>query len=443
MDIGSRLELFVDEALIDRRRGVSLKLHTPQPQEIALRFDKPWEGKESAYATVLQDGDRYRMYYRSGPGPAGVEVTAVAESRDGKKWTRPSLGLCEWQGSKDNNIVWDGYGNHCFAPFIDLNPKAKKSERYKAIAGCPPAGLVSPDGLHWKLVGKPPLVKQGAFDSLNLAYWDTLQEQYTAFVRTWDDGGGKVTNDFTGYRSIGRATSPDFRNWSDTVEIDYGDSPREQLYTNAIKPYFRAPHIYLSFPKRFMEQRKLLADYPEPGISETVFMSSRDGQHWDRRFMEAMIRPGRDRLNWTDRSMMVAWGMLQTAPDEISLYYSENYRHKSSRMRRGSLRLDGFVSVNAPFDGGQMSTKPFTFSGSELVLNYSTSAAGSLQVELQDERGRPIPGFALKDCPILYGDEIEGVIGWQGGSDVSSLAGQQVRLRFAMKDADLYSMRFR
>lgn len=443
VDLGSRLELFVDDALIEKARGVSLKLHTPQPQEKIISFNKPWEGQESAYASVLQDGDVYRLYYRSGPAVDGVERTAMIESRDGRKWTRPKLGLCEFRGSTDNNLVWDGYGNHCFAPFIDLNPQAKKSERYKAIAGCPPAAFVSPDGLHWKQVSKPGVIRQGAFDSLNLAFWDTVQEQYVAYVRVWHDGSQAVHNDFIGARSIGRAISPDFKTWSDTTEIDYGNSPREHLYTNAVTPYYRAPHLYLGFPKRFMEDRKRIAEYREPGISEAVFMSSRDGLHFDRRFMEAMIRPGRDRDNWTDRSMMVAWGMLQTAPDELSLYYSEHYRHPGSRLRRGTLRLDGFVSVNAPFAGGQLLTKPFTFEGSELVLNYATAAAGSLQVEIQDEQGKALPGFALKDCPVIYGDEIEGVIEWQRGSAVSALVGRPIRLRFVLKDADLYSLRFR
>lgn len=441
MNIGSRLELFVDDYLIEKMRGVALKLQVPQAQEVAVQFDRPWEGAYSGYPSVLKDGEGYRLYYRGWQTDGSPEVTCVAESADGKKWVKPKLRLCEWKGSRENNICWDGYGNHCFAPFIDLNPKAKKSERYKALAGCPPVGLVSADGLHWKQVGKPPVIRQGAFDSLNLAFWDTVQEQYVAYVRTWDDARGKVTNDMVGYRSIGRVTSPDFRHWSDTEEIDYGGSPREQLYTNAITPYFRAPHIYLGFPKRFMEARHLLTEYAEPGISETVFMTSRDGFHWDRRFMEAMIRPGRDRLNWSDRSIMTAWGVVQTGADELSIYYTENYKHKSNRLRRATLRLDGFVSVNAPFAGGTMTTKPFVFAGSELVLNYATSAAGSVQVEMQDEAGKAVRGFALKDCPVMYGDEIEGAVQWRGGS-VSGMVGKRVRLRFVMRDADLFSMRF-
>ena len=90
-----------------------------------------------------------------------------------------------------------------------------------------------------------------------------------------------------------------------------------------------------------------------------------------------------------------------------------------------------------------MLTKPLTFTGKELEINYRTSAAGSVRVELQDAAGKPLPGYTLDDCPEIIGDEIERIVRWKAGSDVSKLAGQPVRLRFAMKDADLFAIRFR
>jgi hypothetical protein len=107
------------------------------------------------------------------------------------------------------------------------------------------------------------------------------------------------------------------------------------------------------------------------------------------------------------------------------------------------LRVDGFVSLHADFPGGEVTTHPLTFTGNELTLNYATSAAGSVRVEIQDENGQPIPGYALDDCPDIYGDEIEGVVRWQGGSSVGSLQGRPVRLRFVLADADVYALQFR
>ncbi|MBI3920440.1 MAG: hypothetical protein HY318_03390 [Armatimonadetes bacterium] len=171
-------------------------------------------------------------------------------------------------------------------------------------------------------------------------------------------------------------------------------------------------------------------------------MTSRDGLHF-RRFLEAFIRPGIGGENWTDRTNMPAWGIVPTGPSEISVYWIEHYRHPSLRVRRGSLRTDGFVSVHADFAGGEFVTKPFTFSGKESAINYSTSAAGSVRIEIQDATERPLPGFGLDEGTEMYGDEIERAVAWRNGSDLSQLAGKPVRLRCVMKDADLYSMRFR
>ena len=127
----------------------------------------------------------------------------------------------------------------------------------------------------------------------------------------------------------------------------------------------------------------------------------------------------------------------------MSLYVNRDYGQRNAYLERMTLRLDGFSSLNAPYAGGEMTTKPFTFEGDELEINYATSAGGSIRVELQDEAGLPIPGYAAADCNELIGDEIERVVAWQGRSAVGSLAGNTVRLRYVMKDADVYSFRFR
>ncbi len=118
-------------------------------------------------------------------------------------------------------------------------------------------------------------------------------------------------------------------------------------------------------------------------------------------------------------------------------------QERPAYLRRQSLRIDGFVSVNAPLSGGELVTRPIRFAGDRLVLNYSTSAAGSIRIEVQDELGHPLPGFALADSPELYGDSIEQSMPWKDGSDLTRLAGKAVRLRFVLRDADLYAFRFR
>ena len=105
--------------------------------------------------------------------------------------------------------------------------------------------------------------------------------------------------------------------------------------------------------------------------------------------------------------------------------------------------MDGFVSVHAPYDGGELLTKPFRFSGEQLVLNFESSAAGEIRIELRDAAGEPIEGFTVADCALIFGNEIDGEVNWTGGRDLSELAGQEVQMRIEMKDADLYSFQFR
>jgi hypothetical protein len=134
---------------------------------------------------------------------------------------------------------------------------------------------------------------------------------------------------------------------------------------------------------------------------------------------------------------------LGDAPEELSLYDSENYWQGTAvSFRRLTLRIDGFVSLRAPARGGELVTKPLVFDGGNLTLNASTSGAGSIRVEIQDAAGQPIPGHALADCPEIFGDGLAHVVRWRGGGDVRSLSGKTVRLRIVLADADLYAFQF-
>jgi hypothetical protein len=176
-------------------------------------------------------------------------------------------------------------------------------------------------------------------------------------------------------------------------------------------------------------------------VSDAVFMTSRGGDTYQRTFMTAFVAPGIGPENWTSRTNYPALGVVQTGPAEMSVYVNQNYGQPTSHLRRYAMRLDGFASVHAPYEGGEMVTRPLTFTGSQLLLNFATSAAGGIRVEVQDEAGRPLPGFALDDCQELIGNEIERTVTWKGG-DLGKLSGTSVRLRFMMKDADLYALRF-
>lgn len=447
--IGSRRELFVDDFLIAGMEGAALKLHKPEARDVALVCDRPWEGNTSAYYAIFRDEDRFRAYYRGShfdektKRPTHPEFPCLAESRDGLAWTKPELGLFEFKGSKQNNIVWAGAGTHNFTPFRDANPACRAEARYKALAGgttlvqgkkrdCLNA-FQSPDGIRWTMMS-PAVITAGAFDSQNLAFWDGHRGEYRAYWRIFtagytDERGWRPE----GCRAIRTATSKDFVHWANQADLKYVDSPAEHLYTNAVMPYFRAPHLFIGFPTRFQ---------PKTQQVEPVFMSSRDGVLF-RRWSEALIPITAPKDRDGNRSNYMTWGLLQLPGNdrELSVYATEAYyAGPGSRVRRFTFRTDGFVSVHAGGDG-TLTTKPLTFAGSKLSVNVASK--GPMRVEIQDAAGRPLPGFASGDCLPISADSIDQVVRWKSGDDLGKLAGRPVRLRFVMKEADLFSICFR
>ena len=484
IDIGARRELFVDDHLIDAFAGARLRLHRPTPREISFVFDKPWEGNESYYMTVFQDGDRYRMYYRGrnvlydkqGLHLTHPEVVCYAHSNDGIDWRRPQLGLHEFEGNKQNNILWKGVGVHNFSPFIDGRPSCPPDERYKAV-GHGEGGLYafqSADGIHWSKMRDEPVITNGAFDSHNVVFWDAIRREYREYHR-----------DFRNGRDIRTSTSTNFLKWADSTFLAYGppleaagrpprDSTQDhphgrvsQLYTNNITPYYRAPHLFVGFPTRYIDRgwnettktlpnlafrqlRGAVSKREGSALTDGMFMSSRDG-HTFHVWPESFIRPGlRLKDNWFYGDNYQNWGLVETqseladAPRELSIYVTESaLQGNSVTIRRHTIRIDGFVSVEAPLAGGQFTTKSVRFAGNRLSLNFSTSAVGTIRAAMLDADGDPIPGYTLSDCHRLYGDSLDGVMRWQRGADVGGLAGKAVRIRFELKDADLYSIRFK
>jgi hypothetical protein len=455
IDVGSRREVFVDRYLIDHLDGARLRLHSPTDEGPVLKFDKPWEGPFCGYVTVIKDQDKYRFYYRglpqAGRDGSSREVTCYAESSDGIHVVKPKLSLFTVQGSTTNNVVLADAApvNHNFSPFLDARPGVPADERFKALGGTKKSGLiayVSADGIRWKKLQQEPVFTEGIFDSQNVSFWSESEKCYLCYFRTWSGTGYK------GFRSVSRTTSKDFVHWTAPVEMSFGGTPREHIYTNQTHPYFRAPHIYLAIAARFMPGRQVLSEEQARQLnvnpnyfkdcSDAVLMTSRGGNVYDRTFMEGFIRPGIGLQNWVSRSNYPALNVVQTGPTEMSVYVQHDYAQPTAHLRRYSLRLDGFASVSAPYAGGSMTTKPLVFTGTRLSLNFATSAAGSIRLEIQDTNGTPIPGYSAAEAQELIGNYIEHPASWRGGTDVGTLAGKPVRLHFIMKDADLYSIQF-
>ncbi len=465
--LGSRLELFLDRHLVERFEGTELKLHPPRDEGEVFRFDRPWEGVFSGYGTVIHEGERYRLYYRGKPdfqSDGVAEVVCYAESADGIQWERPSLGLHEYEGSRDNNIILtESPIAHNFSPFLDTRPGVPADERFKALGGAihknPGGGLLafaSADGINWRKLSEKPVITEGAFDSQNIAFWSAHEGRYVAYFRTFTAGVSTADEwRIDGLRGISRATSDDFLTWSGTSPMRYEPPQTEHFYTNQTQPYFRAPHLYLATAARFAPGRSALSieetvalGVPERyaraarDTTDPVILTSRDGETYDQTFRESLVPPGLRPEEWISRSNYPLLNLVQTGPEEMSFYIQHDYGAPSAHVRRYSWPLDRIASVSAGFEGGEFVTRSLVFEGGRLHLNFSTSAVGSIQVEIQDEAGKPVPGFALEDSTPLLGNRLDRVVTWGDRDDLAALAGKVVRLRFAMKGADLYAMRF-
>ena len=465
--IGARREIFVDDYVIDALDNVTHRMHHPTRRETVFTFDRAWE-PYSGYVTVLKDDDTFKMYYNSRPRvvPGVHRYTCYAVSDDGINWTRPNLGIFEFNGSKQNNIfLSDDSFSHNFTPFIDSRPGIEPEARYKAVAGDYGSGglyaFASADGIHWRTLKDEPVVvnKKEAisppFDSQNTAFWSETEGQYVCYHRAWNEYG---------FRSISRSTSDDFIQWSAPTEMKFvhqgGPAPMEHLYTNGCIPYFRAPHITIGIPYRYVENRNRVGkeealshgfdewfyDIRSDILTDGLLMSSRGGDLFQRTFLEAFIRPPMGIRNWLGYGFATCYGIVQTGEGEMSIYAGGQRGFPNLTLSRYTLRLDGFASINAPHGGGTMTTKPLLFTGGKLFLNYSTSAAGSISVEIQDEHGYPIGPLSLQHSIPMFGNEIHEEVKWSKSKDstvsLNNMIGLPIRIKFVMHDADLYSFTF-
>ncbi len=487
-----RWQLLWDDAMVEATKTtVTRRLHEPKFAGVAMTHDAPWEGDGCNYHNILKDEDEqgvlYRMYYLGwamGGGawrkthqvkPLGIRV-CYAESRDGLTFVKPKLKLRAVGAHRETNVILDGRDNTWdnFMVFKDSNPACPPAERYKGICsyqvkldanGRPdPNGkvdrglwcFVSADGINFRRGWC--LTKRGAFDSLNIAFWDAGRQCYHLYFRIQHriQGDRYGDNNVRGTRHL---VSKDFHAWNEGEVISFGELEDYSLYTSCVEPYFRSPEVIVGFPSRYVERRQWTPTFDSlPDVenrrdrgkvssryglvlTDTVFMWSRDGSRFER-MDEAFLKPGPERPgSWTYGNGYPARGLVVTpgwrgGDDELSLYLNDgHWSGRPATLDRYTIRMDGFVSRHATYVPQTLVTKPLTFAGAELELNFSTSARGFLRVEVEAADGTK----AVSDD--LVGDSTHRRVAWVKGT-LAPLAGREVTLKFTMSDAELYSFRF-
>ena len=479
-NIGSRREVCWDDTLIERAEGMKIEMHKPSYRNDALICDKPWEGNVCCYFSLIHDDGKLRLYYRgrnydvNADGSAADKVTQTAMcaaiSDDGITFHRINAGIVSRDGNSDNNILTEDIRDNMFF-FKDTNPACPPEARFKALAERKDGlGLFeSADGVHFE--EKRILANDGAYDSLNVCFWDEETKQYYLFYRgvhgegtvngKWAEGAGKARHT-TVVRDIRMRISKDFMNWSEPQILQYGDEAEDlELYTNCVQKYYRAPHMFIGFPTRYSDRHKDTASFPYlpdrehreryiklsgrggTVMTDTCIMTSRDGVNF-RRSDKAFMTPGPERgNNWYYGDGYLCHGMVETPspiagePNELSLYMPVNYRSGNVVLRRYGIRIDGFFSWGADLKGGKVVTKPIIFTGDTLSMNFATSALGSVRVRILDADGNPIEGY---DSGNHFGDSINRPILFE--KPLADLSGTPIRLEISINDADLYSFQF-
>lgn len=490
LEVGNRRQLLFDERFVQQATNLQFVVHPPRKTgERILVSDPEWP--LSGYHSALWYAGVYHLWYSSGG------CVLYASSRDGIHFEKPPLNLRrqpfeDGRQPPPNVVMGHGLGDvkgrmHGLYVFID--PNAPETERFKLVANPEEFNsqlqvFASPDGVHWKLRHRDVITfdhtaKPHHLDSQNVIFWDARLRKYVAYFRR------NLRDPTAQCRTVARA---ELASLDQSVPVL--DSPivlrLDELYpTRELRPgqrtsavdvyasgalkYPWADDAYFMFPWQYYHydesQAEFRAERPtNAGVVDARFAASRDGIRWQRYDARPWVSLG-VKGEFDSRRIYLVHGLVPGgAEHELYMYYlgcsdthgwardDRNNRILTAAglqptgpnaISRLVLRRDGFVSVRAGLSPGEFTTPPLRFVGEQLLLNIDTSSSGEARVEIQDETGKPISGYALADCDVIHSaNDINRPVRWNGKTDISALARRPIRLRFVLRDLDLYAFQF-
>ena len=454
LEIGTARQLLLDDGVVASTRNLKRRLHRLQrhPANPVIVGDTPWE-RWTTYPNgrpVLFDPEsgEFKIWYMSSlvddAAHRGIRYkVGYAVSKDGVHWTKPELGLVEWQGSRSNNIIpwgtrWMRRANVIRDP-RDPDPDRRFKMTYVDVFDGKSAITKghSADGVHWKLNadGKPWFRRA---HSANLLGWDPRIESFVCYVRMPGSPN-----------SVGRSTSPDFVTWSDPEPVLVPGPDESNLHFKGLSAFL--------YEGRYLGWLWVFERGDEGWVrADAELAYSRDGVRWQRIFPGEFILGRGEAGAWDSHlSIPVAPVVHQ---DRIRVYYwGENFPYGSDlrkvqagwveqgeRKQRATglatLRRDGFVSFEAGEQTGRLTTRNLRMSGNRLILN--ADVGGDLRVEILDTAGRPLSGFTSEACDPVSGDSLGHRVSWNGNTGLGGLRNRALRLRFQLRDGNLYAFQF-
>jgi hypothetical protein len=503
-----RTLLFVDDHDLLYRSGTRRVLHPPvkHPRNPLITEDKPWE-LAIAWTSVHRDAKtgKYQLWYQAYAGDRAKLKThectvAYAESDDGIRFTKPNLGLFDFNGDTNNNLVLIGsgvyghrYGNSVVVDENERDPRRRykmayydwgHDERGRAVAGL--AVAFSPDGIRWTKHPKvplypasfgsktvqPPLAGADAYKETRLAdgrvrkewaiplsmsdaadvMWDPRRKVFAIYGKLWIHGpdGGLAWK-----HAMGRVESKDFLNWSAPQIVctpDDLDAPGLEFHTSPV----------FAYRERYFSLNQIL-NRAGGGTMDIELMTSRDGIAWERPFRAPwfIARGAGDQF---DGGSIFTTPHLIVQGDEMRFYYGAygsgatggggnitGDRQKSG-VGLATLPLDRFAGirsepqppgakVKSPPNIGQLTLKPLDLSKCRQITVNADASQGAVRAELLTADGYRVPGFTKAESAALRGDNLRHILKWKGGG-INKLPRGSYSLRLHLENAEAFAVTF-
>ncbi|HEX5102624.1 MAG TPA: hypothetical protein VFV87_02355 [Pirellulaceae bacterium] len=449
VEIGTQPQLFVDQYIVDntwtlryKTQHIDRVFHAPEKH-----LQNPLIKGAAGYVCIAHDAavGQYHLWYQThiaGDDEAKTQYAiAYARSQDGLDWELPSLGLHEWNGSKDNNVVIRGKRGRASSPWLlDVPVKDRRGYKYLLMyRDADGSHLVGTnDGVHFDPASDQQIQHLHS-DTQNAIVYDPHQRQYVMYCRA---------------KAVYRA--------GQTEMIDTGESRRVARIANQeLWSQWPRQAANILLPDELDTKERYHAFY---GMPTTVYAGtffgfvwpfrwndrihtelawSRDGIHFERHPLRPKLIDYGPPGAWDDE--MVFASSWAEVGDEWRIYYAgwdgpHNTRERTGGIGLATLRKEGFVSLRGPAGGGVVCTRVLTWPGGKLLVNATTGPAGQLTVRISDADRKVLPGFDYADCVPFTGDSTAVQIAWKSAS-IEDLQGQDLRLEIFIQDADLYSFR--
>ena len=495
LDIGSQKQLFIDDFIVESMESRVYRLMN-RPKKYhnnpVIRLDMDWEHKGGLShggdcGQILYDPDRklYRFYGLLVNWDWSERFIFYAESKDGIHWVKPRLGQQKYLGY-DTNFIRLPFDEEAHSNAIFRDPAAKsETERYKMLYFQKRDGKVSmypgysEDGLNWKAYDVDRRAVPYWSDTNNNLLWDSKRKRYILYLRTfnqlnrWIDREPAYADDIR-MRTASFATSSDFLNWDSPPSIRDADDRflcfhadekdpvgSRDFYTLEVLPYGGG---YVGFTSVYHNMHGVAPAGMDSGNAQSPWMDrmdvqllwSRDAVKFERVGERRVFIPTGPSGSWDeDMVYSVHGGIVREDLGEIWLYYEgftghhwfyHRQEHQRGQVGLAILRLDGFVAVTGR---GALTTRRLKFEGNALRINatgvdkYVGPGYGTVHVELLDaETETAISGFDKESSDPFGEDRIDHVMTWKGSSDVSSLQGKSIKLRFHLDKAKLFAFQF-